>query len=246
MRKVNAASSTFEKLEIMYNHIVLRAEFSLDPSGYNATIYNGLAGSGALQCAGYAKTMQYFCDLAGIQSTVIVGSDETNASHAWNAIYCDDGWYNLDATWGDPINDYDSSYIRYTYFLVPDKWIHNISHYNVNQFMKSDGTWIKCFDAPTCSKTASNYFSKKGIYCSTEEEADAAIKKAIDRAAKDKKNVVEIRVSSDELFNKLTESSAVISYKKYAQSVNSSVSSVRRNTSDTYKNMGIIYYDLVY
>lgn len=246
LAKINAASSTYEKLKVIYDYIVLNNNFSLDSSGYNGTIYNAFIKGGDLQCAGYAKTVQYFCDLSGIESTVVVGTNSDNESHAWNVVYCDDGYYNLDTTWGDPINDYDGRYIRHTYFLVPDSEIHNISHFNVSCFFTSDGTKIKCFTPPKCTKTTYNYFKQEGLYFKDYDSADAAIKAAIKKAVANKENVVQIRVSSEELFNKLTELSSASAFKKYAKSLSSSVKTISRFTSQTDLATGVVTFEIKY
>jgi transglutaminase/protease-like cytokinesis protein 3 len=246
MAKVNAASGTFEKLKVMYDYVVLNNNFSLSAEGYNASIYNAFTSNGDLQCGGYAKAIQYLCDLSGIESTVVVGTNEENESHAWNIVYCGDGYYNLDATWGDPINNYDETYIRYTFFLVPDSWIHNSSHFNINKFFKSDGTAIKCFDVPSCTKTTYNYFNYTGNAYSDYTSADAALKSAIDDAIANKKNAVEIRVTSDELFEQLTGGKSPATYQKYAKGKSSSVKGISKHTADMYKKIGVVYYDIIY
>ena len=65
LSKANNYSGTVSKLKVFFDSIVLSNEFSKSETGYNCSIYNGLTNKGALQCAGYAKTMQYLCDMAG-------------------------------------------------------------------------------------------------------------------------------------------------------------------------------------
>lgn len=246
LAKINRASSTYEKLKVIYDFVVLNNNFSLNSKGYNGTIYNAFVKDGDLQCAGYAKTVQYFCDLSGIDSTVVVGTNANGESHAWNVLYCGDGYYNFDTTWGDPINDYDGRYIRHTYFLVPDSEIHEISHCNVNSFFLSDGTKIKCFDPPKCTKTTYNYFKQEGLYFKDYDSADAALREAIKKAVANKENVVQIRVSDEELFNKLTSGSAPAAYQKYAKSLSPSVKSIGKYSGQTYKATGVVTVEINY
>jgi Uncharacterized protein involved in cytokinesis, contains TGc (transglutaminase/protease-like) domain len=66
-------------------------------------------------CAGYAGAMNMFLDRLGIPS-IRISSEASN--HAWNLVYLDGQWYQLDATWDDPIPDI-YEYVRYTYYLIP-------------------------------------------------------------------------------------------------------------------------------
>ncbi|MGN0693177.1 MAG: hypothetical protein ACI4K7_12575, partial [Oscillospiraceae bacterium] len=215
-------------------------------AGYNPSIYNAFTKSGELQCAGYAKAVQYLCDLTGLESTVVVGTNSEGESHAWNVVYCGDGYYNLDSTWGDPINTFDSKYIRHTYFLVPDSQIHEISHFNASCFFTSNGTKIKCFDPPKCTKTSYNYFVQEGLYFKDYDSADAAIRAQIKKAVANKENVIQIRVSNEELFDQLTTGSAPGAYQKYAKSLSSSVKSIGKFTSQTYKTTGVVTIEIFY
>ncbi len=251
MAKINKASSDYDKLKLMYDYVVLHNDFSLDSSGFNPTIYNAFTDNGELQCAGYAKAIQYLCDLAGMESTVIVGKNSSDESHAWNVVKCEGKYYNLDSTWGDPMNPsngaitYKSSYIRYTYFLVPDSIIHNISHFSVNQYSTSMGT-ITCFTPPSCKSETYNYFKQEDLYYSDESSAEKAIKAQIKKAVAAKKQAVQIRVSSEELFNTVMTDKLILEYQKYAKSLSSDVSGILFYRTETYKKTGIVTIDIVY
>lgn len=245
MSKVNSKSSTFDKLEVIYDYVVLNNDFEETDNGTNSSVYNAFTHSGGLQCLGYAKTVQYLCDMAGIDCVTVVGTNDEGHTHAWNIVYCGDGYYNFDTTWGDPINDYDSTYIRHTYFLVPDSWIHNITHYNVNKFKTNSGEWVNCFNPPSCSGTAYNYFNHKGLTYSDKDSAEAALKAQIDKAIADHTNVIEIRVTDTKLFDLLTSKDMTVELQKYAREKNSTVS-LMRHTSDVYKSIGVVYFDIKY
>ncbi len=251
MAKINKASSDYDKLKLMYDYVVLHNDFSLDSSGFNPTIYNAFTDNGELQCAGYAKAIQYLCDLAGMESTVIVGKNNSDESHAWNVVKCGGKYYNLDSTWGDPMDPssgaikYKKNYIRYTYFLVPDSIIHNISHCSVNQYTTSMGT-VTCFTPPSCKSETYNYFKQAGLYYSDESSAEKAIKTQIKKAVAAKKQAVQIRVSSEELFNTVMADKFILKYQKYAKSLSSDVSGILFYRSETYKKTGIVTIDIVY
>ena len=244
LSKAKNYSGTVSKLKVFFDSIVLQSEFSKSESGYNCSIYNGLTAKGAIQCAGYAKTMQYLCDMAGIESCVVRGSDKDGNSHAWNVVYCENGYYNLDSTWGDPINSFGSSYIQYEFFLVPDSWIHNITHFNVSTLLRSSGS-IKLYNPPACTKEACNYFTAYSKLYDSKSDAEAAMYAAIDDAIANGKNVAEIRVSSKDVYDTLMSDDYFKTFQKYAKGKSSSVKQLQRQRSFT-AGVQVVHYDIVY
>lgn len=58
-------------------------------------------------CQQYSRTFQSLCEAIGIQCKFIGGYGRANATksglgekHAWNAVYLNDNWHLVDATWG--------------------------------------------------------------------------------------------------------------------------------------------------
>ena len=119
---------------------------------------------------------------------VVNGNNAQGSTHAWNIVYCDNGYYILDATWGDPITTYGrSSYVRYLFFLANDDMIEN-THLNVSTMLiKSTGSRIKIYDPPACTKSACYYFKAYNKEYSTEKSAEEAmyaeIKAAVEAGA---------------------------------------------------------------
>lgn len=230
--------SDYEKLKIFHDYISLNNDF-VKEEGFNQTIYGGFV-TGQIQCEGYAKTMQYLCDLSGIESMVIVGSNESGDSHAWNVVKVDGKWYNLDTTWDDPIlTQVDKTNVRYRYFLVPDEWIHNKSHFNVNK--KVTGTQVTYFTPPACTSDDMNYFKVTNQLYSDKDSADAALREAMKKAASNKMRAAEIRVSSKSVYDAITAN--LKEYASWIKSENSSVTSVASNCDP---NTLVIELDLVY
>lgn len=240
-------SSTFEKLKVFHDYLVLNSsfEFSEGSQDYNTSIYNAFGSGeaqGNIQCNGYAKAMQYLCDKAGIVSMVVTGESAEGASHAWNVVDVDGKWYNLDCTWDDPLLE-NPNYknIRYNFFLVPDKWIHNVTHCHVNEHKLSGGKYIKYFDPPACTETAQNYFIKNGYVYSDFDSAEAALKAEIKKAAENKSRSAHIMVSSKDIYDKLFAKGT--DYQKYAREF----SGVRGiNNTACSEEMLIIEYDVLY
>lgn len=242
--KANGYSGTVSKLKVIYDSIVLKNDFAKAEDGYNASIYNGLTGKGNLQCSGYAKTMQYLCDLIGIDCCVVRGTDSEGNTHAWNVVYCDNGYYNIDSTWGDPINSFGSDYVQYEFFLVPDAWIHNITHYNVGTMVRGGGN-IHLYNPPTCSKEAANYFAAYQKLYDDKASAEAALYAEFDAQIAAGKNVVEVRVTSRSVYDSMMTDDAFRTYQKYARGKSDSVKQLQRQSSFT-KGVYVVHYDVVY
>lgn len=245
LSKANGYSGTVSKLKVFYDTLVLQSEFSKSESGYNCSVYNGLTGKGNLQCAGYAKTMQYLCDMAGIEACVVVGTNSNGDSHAWNVVYCQNGYYNIDATWGDPINDFDSKYIQYEFFLVPDAWIHNKTHFNVNTSYRGNGNALYLYNPPSCTKEGCNYFAAYNKLYDTKESAETAYYAELDDAIANKRNIAEIRVSSKAVYDSLMSDAYFKTFQNYAKGKSSSVSKLKRQSSFT-AGVYVVHYDIVY
>lgn len=63
-------------------------------------------------CDGYAKTYDFLCKRAGLETIYVVSND---SSHAWNMICIDNKWYHIDITWMDHPN------VFYKYFMMSDE-----------------------------------------------------------------------------------------------------------------------------
>jgi len=244
--EANGKSSTFEKLKVFHDYLVLNSTFEhkQGSTDYNSTIYNGLGSGeeqGNIQCAGYAKTMQYLCDKAGIVSMVVTGENTEGETHAWNVVDVDGKWYNLDATWDDPIlKTPNYKNIRYNYFLVPDSAIHNITHMHVNQKKLSNGTYITYFTPPACTSNDQNYFVKNGLVYSDFDSADAALRAEIKKAAENGTRTAQISVSSKELYDKIYD--VRMDYNSYAKEF----SGVRGVSDECNEALLLIEFDVLY
>lgn len=97
-----------------YKDIVKIHDYLIDNNEYDQTyksigtytIYGSLVKHSSV-CEGYAKAFKYLLNAAGIQCELIQGTATNSSgkteSHAWNAVYLNDKWYFVDATWDDPI-----------------------------------------------------------------------------------------------------------------------------------------------
>ena len=230
--------SDYDKLKVFHDYISLNNDFVKD-EGFNQTIYGGFV-TGTIQCEGYAKTMQYLCDLSGVESMIVVGTNDAGDSHAWNVVKVDGSWYNLDTTWDDPIlTEVDSTNVRYRYFLVPDEWIHNKSHFNINK--KTTGTQVTYFNPPACTSEDKNYFKVTNQLYTDKASADAALKDKMKSAASSKLRAAEIRVASKDVYDAIT-----ANLKDYATWIKGENSAVKSVASNCDPNTLVIELDLIY
>lgn len=245
--EANGKSSTFEKLKVFHDYLVLNSTFQLSEEGsyeYNSSIYNAFGSGeeqGNIQCAGYAKAVQYLCDKAGISCMVVTGETSEGQTHAWNVVDVDGAWYNLDCTWDDPIlTTANYKNLRYNYFLVPDKYIEDLTHFHKSQKKMSSGDYITYFEPPACTETAQNYFVKNGLVYSDFASAEAAIKAEIEKAAKDGSRTAQITVATAELYDQIFD--ARMSYNDYSKTFDG----VKGLSDECNKNMLLIEFDVIY
>ena len=244
LNTVDQYKSTFSKIKVIYDWIVLNSNFSTSNSEDTCSIKNGLTKGADLQCAGYARTMQYLFDLSGIKSVVIIGKNPEGTAHAWNKVYCDNGYYIIDATWGDPINKHGEDYIRYNFFLVPDSWVKN-DHLNPNTYFRSNGVTIKLFDEPSCTKTSANYYKVYNKEFSSYDAAIAGMKAEIDAALKSGSVATTIRVTDSKLWDKMNSTAAFRELQNYAKSKSKKVQKLSQLKKYNDGTM-VVQYDIIY
>lgn len=74
---------------------------------------------GKAVCEGYAKAMFRLLNQAGIECQYVVGIGN-GGPHAWNRVKIDGVFYNVDATFDDPVVSDGSNMLRYDYFNKTD------------------------------------------------------------------------------------------------------------------------------
>lgn len=106
-----------EKIKIIHDYIIdntkydtLKTENINDPTYKSNTAY-GVLIQGYGICSGYSDAMAIFLNALNIKNYKI-----SNDSHIWNLIYVNGKWVHLDATWDDPISEFNEN--RDTYFLI--------------------------------------------------------------------------------------------------------------------------------
>ena len=245
MNKVSAYSSTISKLKVIHDWVITNNDFNISGSFDTCGVYNGLTGYGTLQCQGYAKTAQYLCDVAGIECMTVVGNNTEGDTHAWNVVYCDNGYYILDTTWDDPIISYGTSkYIRYLFFLANDSMIQN-SHMNRSTAKRGNGTRVKLFDPPACTKTACYYFKSYNKEYSDLESAKAGLYAELDNAISSGSLVAHVKVTNHSDWEALRSNANWKEFQEYAKSKDKKIDRLNRQTTLT-EDLLVVEYDIVY
>ncbi len=73
----------------------------------------GVIFDGNAVCEGYAHTIDIMLRSLGIPTFKL-----SSSTHQWNAVYYNDAWYHLDATWDDPVTNNGSNILLHNYFLI--------------------------------------------------------------------------------------------------------------------------------
>ncbi|MFB0920432.1 MAG: S-layer homology domain-containing protein [Oscillospiraceae bacterium] len=111
-----------EKAHVLYVYMAYHTKYDTSSSlysGYDAAV------KGTAVCQGYTAMYAYLCNLAGVRMESMTGHAD-GVGHAWNRIYSDGAYYNIDATWADPIPD-RANYCDENWFWVSDTYLKTCS-----------------------------------------------------------------------------------------------------------------------
>jgi hypothetical protein len=112
--------SDYEKVKAAYQFIAQKVDYdydsfeAIDSANGSFLLYQdkikedsfnwvGFALTDCVVCEGYAQAMKALMSMAGVPCIVVTGDPESRdePGHAWNKVYLDGNWYNLDITWDD-------------------------------------------------------------------------------------------------------------------------------------------------
>lgn len=105
--------SDYEKVKAVHDYLCIYNEYAYDGL-VSLSIGHGPYWAlypGYVVCNGYALSFYRIMQYCNIPVTY-----ETGDSHAWNTVYVDGNWYNIDLTWDDARGDN----VSYDYFLKND------------------------------------------------------------------------------------------------------------------------------
>ncbi|MBP3719152.1 MAG: hypothetical protein J6I58_06485 [Eubacterium sp.] len=157
---IKPGMSDYEKELCIHDYIVENTVYgfslSHDDSEFNA--YGALV-NGRAVCSGYAAAMNLLLRCAGVESKIVIGDatdiyskDSKTEKHAWNQVKVDGIWYNMDATWDDPVGAGEDR-ITHQYFNVKD------------DILDDTHTW-KTENAEKCDSMKANYYLYNNSYIS--------------------------------------------------------------------------------
>lgn len=190
----------YEKLRYLHDYLVFNCKYSDSiPTFYTA--YGALV-DGQATCQGYADAMHLLLSRAGFETVWCVGvgtevEGDIQVTHKWNYVKLSDGkWYILDPTWADPANKDDPTYISYDYFLVSDEELlkdHKEKHEN------------PFFEEPVAESMDHNFHVQEGYYCTTYDEAVAAVEKQLRTCAENNTHFIYLRMSDIDAFDEVAD-----------------------------------------
>lgn len=97
------------------------------------------------------KATQYMLDKVGVRNIYVLGQAD-GEGHAWNIVQLDGANYELDTTWGDPLNDDGSQTLTYNYFCITTE--------EMSRNHTRDGSYV----LPTCTATDCDYYRHEGLF----------------------------------------------------------------------------------
>ncbi len=111
-----------EKAHVLYVYTAYHTKYDTSStlySGYDAAV------GGSAVCQGYTAMYAYLCNLAGVRMESMTGHAD-GVGHAWNRIFSDGAYYDIDTTWADPIPD-RANYCNEAWFWVTDSYLKTCS-----------------------------------------------------------------------------------------------------------------------
>lgn len=147
-------SGDFEKVLYFHDYISQNCTYNRDGSD-NDTAYGCLVEKQA-NCSGYAKAFKYLCDSAEIPCILVLGMGK-DESHAWNQVKINGKWYNIDVTWDDCDDEFETVH---TYFLCSDSdFPMHIPDIGVKPLFK-------------CTEDSDNYYIKNDAFIANQDDAE--------------------------------------------------------------------------
>ena len=138
-------ASTYEIVVFFHDYLVLNTSYDMRESEtVGQTAYGALI-EGHCVCMGYTNAFHMLLTMAGIDCLIVSG-EAGGGAHAWNKVWIDGAWYNVDVTWDDPIPDVPGE-VGYAYLCVTDA------------FLAKSHTWDNT-DFPSATATEYNYLQR--------------------------------------------------------------------------------------
>ncbi|MDD2967957.1 MAG: transglutaminase domain-containing protein [Lachnospiraceae bacterium] len=223
---ISPDAGEYEKVKYIYEYLIDHTEYDLsaleNQNMVSVCMYQKSV------CQGYAKTMQYLLNKAGIRATLVIGQVNTGEGHAWNLVWVDGEPYYVDATWGDAFyrfepSNYDASeqelpLINYDYLCVTTDAIsrtHIVDH---------------VVELPICNSIAANYYVREGTYLTYYD--DQIVSLLFQKAYQEGKNYLTFKASSQEVYTAVTQN--LIDEQKIFEFLSNETKTVAYTTNEEY------------
>ncbi|HFU4460426.1 TPA: transglutaminase domain-containing protein [Streptococcus suis] len=180
--------SDYDMVKFFYETIIKQTTYDLEALSNDSLSWKEQGITSVLLekksvCAGYSRTFQYLCQLAGIECIYVSGMANSEQGgqigHAWNLVQIGGQYYGIDTTWGDPVfkevmGGQGQAEISYDYLCVTDEVL--------NRTRKADldllGYWGQEFPFqsrplvyPSATDNSLNYYVQMGAYFTRFDEA---------------------------------------------------------------------------
>ncbi len=161
---ITPTMSDYEKELAIHDYIVSHCAYGyVDYSKEYAYRAYGVLVQGTAVCNGYAEAMALMLECVGVENEFMTGTADGEL-HAWNRVKLDGEWYQVDATWDDPLPD-RGSFVGHEFFNVTD------------DIMDDSHIWdMDSFDV--CDSMAYNYFQKNNYILDYQNFKNAVTKEA--------------------------------------------------------------------
>ena len=183
--EVAGAETDYKKILGVYRYIINNTDYIITEGDQSILgVMNAHRGT----CAGYARSFQYLMSQLGIPCTMALGTTSDGNAHGWNMVMCGGDWYQIDVTWGDPVNaeGEPGNSLQYTYCLITD------------EEMYRDHTPDDILPMPVCEKTNYNYFIREGLQFDHWDED--AYEEALFRAVMSEEPWFSVRFTDEESY----------------------------------------------
>jgi transglutaminase-like putative cysteine protease len=167
----------YEKELAIHDYIVVHCQYGYVESSkdYAYRAYGALVQNKAV-CNGYAEAMALLMTCVGIENQIVTGTAD-NELHAWNQVCLDGDWYQVDATWDDPLPD-RGVFAGHEYFNVTDEIMDERHDWKQDAF-------------PACDSTDYNYYEQNDLIC----DSDAFRTLLKDQALRNSTGTIEVVVT---------------------------------------------------
>lgn len=146
---------------------------------FGASIY-ALLIKNESNCNGYSKMYKYFMDIIGVPCAVIIGTCTNGERHAWNIVEFGGEYYQLDATWDDPVGGEQK--LHHNYFCITDEEMYKSRV--ADDYVSS----------PICNANTYNYYVYNKLLFS--DISDSAFEQALQFYKNNKLDQIEFKFSS--------------------------------------------------